>query len=302
MKHTLKLQTLQLQSTFEAEEKGTLPAYLGSTLRGVLGHAMRHPVCIKPNERCHLCSFAKSCNYANFFNSPGNVAGAVNPYVLHVPVRDKVHWKKGDQCTFDITIFGKATNAASYYLAGLLNMGQYGWGVNRIKFKPVRIVNKLDQTIVWKNEQKWEQNLKAYPLEVNDRSACGVYIHFISPTRILVKRKLQRRLSFYTIIQSLIRRIQLISQAYAPENHLLDEEALLEQAKSIEVVEEDWRYVDFKRYSKTYKRKLQLPAIEGYAQFSGNITPFIPLLELGKTFHIGKNSTHGFGRYELYYV
>ncbi|HLS67269.1 MAG TPA: CRISPR system precrRNA processing endoribonuclease RAMP protein Cas6 [Pseudogracilibacillus sp.] len=302
MMHSISLQTLQLQTTFEAKEDGMLPAYLGSTLRGVLGHAMRHPVCIKPNERCHLCSYAKSCNYANFFNSPGNVAGAVNPYVLHVPVRDKVHWKKGDLCTFDITIFGEATAAANYYLSGIINMGNYGWGVNRLQFKPVHMINKMDQTIVWKNEQTWENNLKAYPLEVNHRTALGIYIHFVSPTRILVKRKLQRRLSFYTIVQSILRRIQLISQAYAQQVNAWDEDLLLEKAKAVEVVEEDWQYVDFKRYSKTYNRKLQLPAIEGYAQFSGDITPFIPLLELGKTFHIGKNSTHGFGRYELYYV
>jgi len=39
----------------------------------------------------------------------------------------------------------------------------------------------------------------------------------------------------------------------------------------------------------------------GYARYEGDITPFTPLLEIGQLIQIGKNTTHGFGHYEIYY-
>lgn len=297
-----EIKVLQLRVILKSEDNGTLPAYLGSTIRGVLGHAMRRQVCIAPKLRCHLCNVAENCDYAKHFNSPGNIAGSVNPFVIHVPIKNKRNWQRNDLLIFDITIFGSSTLAASYYISSILSMGEYGLGVNRLLFSPVQIINLYDNTLVWSNGRTWEDHLYPYLLRGKERTANSVTLRFDSPTRILVKRKLQKRLTFMTVIQSLFTRIQLLFHAYEGIKLNIDEEKWLEKAVEIRTVEEDWQFVDFERYSYTYNRKLQLPAIEGYVRYEGNLTPFTPILEMGKVIQIGKNTTHGFGHYELYYA
>ena len=47
--------------------------------------------------------------------------------------------------------------------------------------------------------------------------------------------------------------------------------------------------------------RLDLPAIEGWIVFDGDLTELTPILEAGKYFHVGKGATIGFGHYEVFY-
>lgn len=294
-----KIRTTKLRVMFRAAEAGELPAYLGSTIRGVLGHAMRGLVCVRPRTRCHLCELAQNCSYAYHFNSPGNVAGSVNPFVLHVPTRYKTDWLPGDLLTFDITIFGSSTEAIDYYIDGFFAMEKRGWGINRLKFSLVEILHLPVKQIVRKNGNANEVTPNYVEGEVRETNR--VMLNFISPTRIIVQRQLQKDLSFQHIVRSIMTRLQLIAHAYEGIIVDWDEAMLLARASEVRTVEANWRYVNFKRYSLTHHGKISLPAIEGYASFEGELTPFTALLEVGKTLQIGKNSTHGFGKYDLYY-
>lgn len=296
------LKALKLRAVFRAEEDGELPPYLGSMIRGVLGHAMRNIVCIAPNVHCHLCKFAPSCDYATYFNSPGTLAGSVKPYVIYVPVQDKMNWQKGDLLSFDITFFGNTTTAAKYYVTGLLNMENYGWGANRLKFSLQKIVNLFDDTLVWSNGKIWIHHLQPCLPYTEGRVSNSVFLQFNSPTRVLVKRKLLNHLNFDHVIRAIMTRIKLLLHAYEGVVLEWNEDAILADARKIETVDEQWEFIDFKRYSYTYNRKLSLPSITGYARYEGDITPFTPLLEIGKLIQIGKNTTHGFGNYSLYYA
>src|SRR5690625_535000 len=103
------------------------------------------------------------------------------------------------------------------------------------------------------------------------------------------------------IICAILTRVKLLLHAYSGVVLEWNEKAILKEARQIKTVEEDWQFIDFKRYSYTYNRKLGLPSIMGYARYEGDITPFTPLLEIGQLIQIGKNTTHGFGHYEIYY-
>lgn len=295
------LKIVKLQITFQAEEKGELPGYLGSTIRGVLGHAMRNSVCVVPDIRCYQCGFSADCEYTNFFNSAGNIAGSVNPYVIHTTIRNKKQWAPGDLLSFNLTIFGRPSMATEYYIHGILKMAEYGWGANRLKFSPVQIVNMFDNSLIWSNGETWINNFRPYLLEVEVRESNEILLRFNSPTRVVEKQKLQEQLTFEQVIRSIMTRISLLYHAY---EHILfePEEKLIEVAKEVTTVEQSWEKVQFERYSMTRKGKLELPSIQGFVRFRGNITPFTPLLAMGEIVQIGKNTTHGFGNYSLYYI
>lgn len=295
------MNVLTLRAFFVANESGELPPYLGSTLRGILGHCMREFACIAPGIRCHQCVHSADCGYAKYFCSPGNVAGAVNPYVIYAPIRDKTVWRTGDRCMFDITLIGETVHSAGYYLDGLVAMSHRGWGAGRMRFSLEQVINLQSDTLVWSNGQTWLRNIAFSTISSIPRKAGGALIRFDSPTRVLIQRHLCRKLSFATIVQSLARRISLLSSAYANRQLSWDAEELIAKAHQVRTVEEHWSPVDFKRYSINHDRDLSLPAIEGWARYEGDITPFTPLLEAGTRLHVGKNATHGFGHYQVYY-
>lgn len=144
---------LTLRASFSAIGEGRLPPYLGSTLRGVLGHCMREFVCDTPHLRCHLCSQRDACSYAICFCSPGNEGGAVNPYVLHARIQDKTEWKIGDLCTFDLTLIGNVTQYAGVFLDALQAMGECGWGVERIPFRLAYVIDPKENRLLFSGEE-----------------------------------------------------------------------------------------------------------------------------------------------------
>ncbi|MBD2847068.1 CRISPR system precrRNA processing endoribonuclease RAMP protein Cas6 [Paenibacillus sp. IB182496] len=295
------IETLTLRASFACETEGKLPPYLGSTLRGVLGHSMRDFVCPTPDVRCYVCQIAQDCAYARNFASPGHDAGAVNAYVLYPHVRDKIEWKKGDQCTFEMTLIGSAVREAGFYVDGLQAMGERGWGAERLRFRLEQISVPERDALIWSGGRIWMRNLMPQPLTMPERRARTALVRFVTPTRILVRRKLSRRIAFEELIHSISRRLTLLSKAYTGQELQWDEDAMLEAARMVQTVEQSWRDVDFERYSMTRGGKLELPAIEGWARYEGDLTSFTPLLEAGRRLHAGKNSTIGFGRYEVFY-
>lgn len=295
------IETLMLRAIFSAKGTGPLPPYLGSTLRGLLGHSIRDFVCSYPTVKCHQCHISQDCAYAQNFASPGNEAGAVNPFVIHSLTRDKVQWNPADECQFDITLIGEASRHVGLFIDALQEMERKGWGSARIPFQLEQIVDPLNQTLIWNSGRAWLRNCKPRPLVCNQRRANSVVIRFDSPVRILVSRNLQRRVGFADLIQSVSRRIALLSHAYTDQRLEWDEESMLAEASKVQTTAESWRDIDFERYSMTRGGKLALPAITGWARYEGDLTPFTPLLEAGEKLHVGKNATIGFGHYRVSY-
>lgn len=295
------IKTLTLRAIYEAQGKGSLPPYLGSTIRGVIGHRLREFACHYPDMKCHLCHLAKECSYALHFCSPGNDAGAVNPYVIRPLVRDKLHWQTGDSLPFDITLIGYTADQAGLFIDALQDDKSQGWGAGRMPFRLQQIIDPLRQTLIWNDGKAWLRNCRPEPLQLGERRAHAAIVRFDSPVRLLVSQQLRRAISFADLIQSLSRRLALLSHAYTGHRLQWDEEALLEEAGKIRTAAQQWREVDFKRYSINRTNKLALPGIEGWARYEGDLTPFTPILAAGERLHIGKNATIGFGHYSVSY-
>lgn len=292
---------MTLRATFAATGRGSLPPYLGSTLRGLLGHCIRGFVCPHPEVKCHLCSISADCAYAQNFCSPGNEAGAVNPFVLRALTRDKMEWNPMDTCQFDITLIGKSSEQAGLFIDAMQEMQAKGWGAARLPFKLLQVTDPVRNTLIWNNGKLWMRNCQPQQLDFQQRRARAAVVRFESPVRILVSRQLRKTLSFVELIQSLSRRIALLSHAYAGYKLQWDEEAMLAAASGIRTAAESWQPVDFSRYSMTRGGKLDLPAISGWARYEGDLTPFTPLLAAGELLHVGKNATIGFGQYQVSY-
>lgn len=296
------IKIITLRATFVCREEGVLPAYLGSTVRGILGHCIRDFYCHFENRNCYRCEERGSCLYVQYFSNTGGEAGAVNPYTLFVHEQGKERWAVGDTCVFDLTLFGKAAEQAGVYLDAIQAAEHKGWGSARLKFCLAQVINPESGKLIFAGGKNWFRNLTPRPLSVGRRNAEYASLFFDTPLRIISSGCLFETLPFEVLIQSLIRRISLITAKYTESNPEWDEEELLLQARKVRVVDEYWREVPFTRYSMNQRdRKLALTSNMGWVLYEGNLSQFVPILEAGKCLRLGKGATIGFGHYEISY-
>lgn len=293
---------IKLRVTYEAQGKGNLPPYLGSTIRGLIGHSLRGMVCPTPKVKCFTCELAPNCAYANYFVSPKNAAGSVNPFVLLPVTSHKTIWEKGDLCEFEITLFGNASREISLMTQVFRQIDHLGWGSARIPFKLLKIVNPNNKNLVWLNDTLYLKNAISQPIFVQERETSLVYLNFSTPLRLEKSKILIEKPSFENIIQAIARRLGLLSHAYEESQMEWDYEAMLAEAKKVKIVDARWRKNTFRRYSMNQRNKeLVKDTMTGWACYEGDLTPFTTLLEAGKLIHIGRNATHGFGYYTIDY-
>ncbi len=90
------LQVASFRVNLRAQEPTTLPAFLGSTLRGTFGHALKAAVCVVRHGECHRCLVVERCLYPYLFETRVNgdlslmrgQAQAPHPYVMVPPIPD----------------------------------------------------------------------------------------------------------------------------------------------------------------------------------------------------------------------
>lgn len=296
------MEILTLRASYKCLSDGLLPPYLGSTIRGILGHCIREFYCSDMSQKCFLCGKRDVCPYVQCFSNTGGKAGAVNPYTIYVHGQAKEKWEKGAPCVFDLTLFGKGTEYAGIFLDALLEAEHKGWGARRLSFQLEQVVVPETGKLIYAGGRSWNRNLISRQLSVGERKARHVCLVFDTPLRVVSGGRLFSELSFKMLIQFLARRFSLLATAYTDVCLEWDFEEMLMRAAEVKTIHEDWKEVPFTRYSVNQKDgKLELPGKTGWVLYEGDLTGFTPLLEAGKYLRIGKGATIGFGHYDVFY-
>ena len=89
----LNLSRYQLR--LKARRAVVLPRFLGSTLRGAFGHALKEAVCVVGHRDCGRCMLADRCIYPYLFETPAppiellrGQKGAPHPFILMPPLSE----------------------------------------------------------------------------------------------------------------------------------------------------------------------------------------------------------------------
>ena len=294
------MDVITLRAVFMAREEGHLPPYLGSTVRGILGHCIREFVCSTPLVKCFKCPGRQECLYVRCFSNTGGEVGAINPYTLYVHTQGKTEWNPGDMCTFDLTLFGRAAFSARIYLDALMKMERKGWGASRLAFQLVSITEPDTGALIYGGKRCLADHLQPHPMRIDAQRAETVLITFNTPLRIVSGGKLFQSLPFDMLVRFLYGRLDRMRYLYGDGEMPWNEEELREKAAGIAVRDEAWQEIDFSRYSMTQKgNRVELPARIGWVMYEGELSAFTGFLQAGRYAHVGKSATIGFGHYEL---
>jgi len=269
---------LILDFEFAAKEPVPLPAYMGSALRGAMGHEFLRCCCNKPAPDCSECSHI--CVYPQFFSridrSKNPKDTLPNPYVFY----HHGDGHRSDRLRFSMTIFGNGIEHSDFVIQMIKSGCANGLTVKRIPFLLESVSDCKCAIFVDTGESAREVSLCFdTPLQIRTSGAGVVW-----------------SLSFEVLMRNIIRRMRMLGVAEIP---VAQESDLLRKANDIAVISNSLKPYYMERYSNRKKARLSLSGLTGTVTFSGELSEFMPFLRAGELLHVGKACPMGLGHYSI---
>ncbi|MGH9940108.1 MAG: CRISPR system precrRNA processing endoribonuclease RAMP protein Cas6 [Blastocatellia bacterium] len=319
------LPVTRLEFVLRAEETAELPNFLGSTLRGAFGYALKRAACLSPGRICQTCPLPHDCWYAWLFETVmppyalevTQQRDAPRPFVLTPPLdrqwRDGMQLRRGAEIAFTMTLFGSAINGSIYAAHAIGEMAERGLGSRRGRFS-LREIHALDKEgkrislgYNVSDRQFDPLGIEAHRLSkmIETRLATlpttdRVKLRFLTRARLRVQGQLQDEFRFSTLIRFLWRRAFLMLAVHGSEIPTLNKEAMLQCADEVNTLASAMMKHEVWRRSNRQGRQLPQDGFLGEVVFEGKDLPaFLPLLLAGELLHVGSGATFGLGKYEI---
>lgn len=311
-----QLEFSRLRFVLRLESSTELPDYYGSTLRGGLGVRFRQLVCVQPQiQHCRECALLRQCAFPYIFETPLplEVRDAahlqqVSPYLL-VPVSDGGRKVAGSRLEFDLVLFGRAINYLPYFVISYRQLGETsGLGRQRTRFRLLQVLDRTPGAApqLLYSAESGSINIQPQRAAVGGlmpsmaESVNGVTIRAVTPMRIKAQEKITYRPSFRALCAALLRRVSQLAVVHGPGAWDVDAGAILDAATEIAGNYDDLSVGEWERYSARQGQRIWMRGAVGCMAYRGEVAPFLPLLWAGQYTHVGRGSTFGNGRYEVY--
>lgn len=197
-----------------------------------------------------------------------------NPFVISAPYPSKGVYKIGDMLDFTITLFGTACRYENDILSAVKLMCH----------------GKLSDTEIIHSEQ-------VYTREWSDSGAESIphtdtlTLRFLTPTEILSSKKPLAKLDFTKYIDSLFGRIAGVIDHYTEGEFIVPYKLVAN--KPFVIAEHKLEPVKFQTSGQP------INGFVGSIRYFGDITRYLPYIDLGSQIHIGKKTTRSCGEYSF---
>lgn len=304
----LDIRFADLKFVVEFTEECHVPQYKAPALRGGMGQMILQKNCIGDKD-CSVCTFETECllrrmlyaRYDEKFRPKFATQRESNGYVIECENRQE-HFRRGEQMIFHLILFGKVIVHFSHFLEAFYLLGQTtGLGSGHAHYQIVRVENGNGQLTVNQN-QVWLKQLgistiREYAVKrvrtLMESSRKNLLI-FKSPVSIKYAGDFIHEFSEEALLSSLLRRIYCLNLFEEKEVSTLQWSGSIPQIIFQKAVP-----AHITRYSSTQGEKMQLHGIIGRVAFDTFSEELLLLFTAGEKLHIGKNSSFGFGHYEI---
>ncbi len=298
------MQVSKLEFSLKTRNSFGLPDFKGSTFRGKFGHILKRTICINTEKDCAKCNLREKCAYIYLFETHnGHNQEVARPFIIEPPLTRKQFFLKDEMLYFNLVLVGKAQEYLPYFVYTFHKMGEEGIGRDRGRFslEEVRAVDERGERVsIYNHSEKTLHNhfprIDLEKIEAELRPS--VTLHFLTPAKITVNKKLVDELTFPVLLKSILRRyhsLRYFHQDGSKERFEIDWEA----AERIRILNNNLKCRRLKRYSNRQKRPLPLEGFVGKITYEGNLSPFMPWIKIGEYLHVGKGTTFGLGWYRV---
>lgn len=275
------------------------PRFLGSALRGLLGHGLRKTACVTGLKHCRGCSLVDNCVYVRLFEPTAATSGAARvPYMLAVPVTGHRHLPAGAALSFEMTLLAPQQRELPYLLHAFEVGGRLGIGPEHTTFRVRDVAFQARPGEAWRSLLADDQTLTLpEPMEWTFPPApSSVRLEWVTPWRFKRHQHFLKPKDFSPaiLLEGLLYRTFELRGERPSRDWLgrargttLHGDARLE-----------WQ--DWSRYSSRQKARMQVGGLMGQVVLEGDeLGRWWPLLWAGQWLHLGKFTSMGLGRYRL---
>lgn len=298
----LEIPYIKLKIHIIFSEQTSLPENKVSALRGGMGEMLLRENCIN-NRECASCCFEEECIvrrtlYTRMDKKPAFMQGNDSIGYLIECENYETEFGEGDGLYFSLILFGRNLVYFSQYLEAFYQLGINGLGKCHSRFYIHDIYTATGMPVLTEGEVRMDnyryEMVSQYVqrrMQKLQKMGCKNSMRFITPLSLKYKGEYIQQFQTEAIWQALSRRIQMM-------NYFVDHYyELIEFSECPEILFQKNRRCVVKRYSSTQDSKINLVGIKGEIQFEAIPETYLPFLIAGELFHIGKNSSFGFGKY-----
>ncbi len=127
-------------------------------------------------------------------------------------------------------------------------------------------------------------------------------MHYVTRLRLKAGNRLQREVPPFSLFMArLLGRLNTLGSFYG-DGALIEKGRcceLLGRAEQVTIEQDGVRGEEWSRYSGRQKEWMKFGGLLGSVTYAGDMTPFLPWLELGEWVHVGGKSSFGLGKYEI---
>ena len=309
---TPSLPLAQYRARFHLPTDAGLPDYLGSTVRGAFGHALKEAVCVTHLPKCTQCLMQQSCAYAYLFETPPPpdtskmrlYPAAPHPFVFEVPAPEAAP-VRDTALDIGFTLFGEGNRYLAHMIHALTAAGQRGLGKHRVQLALEDVMQRSDpQAENWATIYRPGIGLSPQPPmhPAVPPMPSSADIQFETPLRL---RRDNRNigahdLRFADLFINVMRRLAMLSYFHTDQPHETDFAMLAAHAREVPLAARDLRWHDWTRYSSRQQTRMNMGGLLGRitVRFEG-LEALWPNVWLGQWTHAGKGTSMGLGRYRL---
>ena len=281
-----------------------VPEHKVSALRGGLGEMILQKNCVA-DRKCEACRFQESCMVWNAFYTPMRLKPEYMTgkeslgYVIECDNKE-TFMDERHGFVFRLELFGRNIPLFSQYLDAFWRLGQAGIGKTHARFEIAAIYTEDEDVILDESGVHMEnfrirtvgEYIEARKQEL--RQSGGDYlVRYVTPLSLRKDRIDLFHFDADAIWRSVHRKIDMMSFFDSAEADL--EKPLIWP----QILDCRSRRVSVRRYSNTHKKAMELKGIEGYTVIGDISEERLEELLAGELFHIGRNNSFDFGRYQV---
>ena len=175
-------------------------------------------------------------------------------------------------------------------------------GINLITFEPGFSTSELDDTLQaaihsvtgGTQVQVHPRADLQLPLRGCDKSG-RLRLEFVTPVELKSKGRIAAKPRFPVLIDRLVERIWTLGRLYQNWPEQAELTHLISEAHQVEVVAHNWMRLEGQRRSARSAQLHSIGGFTGWAEYSGPIGQFLPLLEIGRWTGVGRQTVWGKG-------
>ncbi len=301
----MRINYLKYQLYIKLEKSVSFYTFPAFVFRSVFGNSLKRLVCITNMRDCAGCSLSKQCAYSYLFETPVDKSNNVlegrnkapHPFILSVNCNEG---QRVNEFTVDFTLVGNSIKYFPYVYYAFKRAGEFGILKDRVKFNVTDVKVNDKSIILAENSINTGVSPAVFSLETNGEfKKETLHIEFVTPVRLKLDGKIKFNLSYKDVINSSLRRLNILNGFYGSKTKVELKESDLHciEKKSVKPY---LNWIDLERYSARQKTTMMLGGVIGIMKVDGDFSPFeLSLLKGGELFHIGKNISFGLGKIKV---